>query len=787
MSTIANLKINVIANTSKLRTGLKHATSRVKGFRQSIGKMAKRLALVGFAAATAGLYAIVKATRAVMKTFAEFEHAMAEVKSILIDTSREGMQPLIDQAKLLGETTVFSASEAAQAMAFLARAGFSSDEVMKAVPSTLHLAAAGNLELAEAADITSQVLRGMGLEAHQTARVANVLALTSARTNTTVSQLGAAFGYAGPVAAALGITLEETAAMLGVLSNAGMQADRSGTGLKNIMAELAAEIELNGISAIKKFTEGGIGVGQAFDIFQKRGGPAILALAKLSDRTSSLTDELNSAGDIAEEMAEARMNSLTGSFILLTSKIKALAIEIGERLNPTFRAMVEGFGKFTQAFTRAFDSMATTTNKAITSQENFAKTLADTFILMGKAVKLTEKYGALTRWLASGVEKLFLVTFFIMEGVISGLRIMVSLLTFNSGKINAAVQNAENRLDAYGTEFTRLAKRNERDWGIMTGSVKTYADELIDLGETTKKGIGAKPKDLPGVDMDAWRADPRVPLKLSMTRRIKLLEDIIKKERKMIGDVNRIYMAGNMSHQDWSNRVSGFERLITTLSEYRLELQKIENMKPGEKVNPEKFIDPEMVAAVGDATEDLKDFIKEGQVAFATQGLGKYQKTIEEILLANDKLKIGGDEGLSQRLIDEARLMAEKLKILDEELALTNKLENASIRLKKALETPQMAYKKQLEELQQMFGRGMINQFEFLEGLALADKELKDATKKDAVNTVAGIQTALGTVKVGTANPQQKVMSQQLSIQTQSNNHLKNINKKLQSSGGVII
>src|SRR5690625_1751638 len=121
------------------------------------------------------------------------------------------MDKMREQAKELGRSTRFSASEAGEGMEMLARAGFDTSEVMDALPSVLDLAAAGAVELGDAADITSNILSGFGMEAEETARVADILAQASADSNVDVQGLGEAFKYAGPIASDLGVSIEDTA------------------------------------------------------------------------------------------------------------------------------------------------------------------------------------------------------------------------------------------------------------------------------------------------------------------------------------------------------------------------------------------------------------------------------------------------------------------------------------------------------------------------------------------------------------------------------------------------
>jgi len=783
MSTIANLKINVLANTRSLTKGLKNARKKVITFKGAVTKLTKGLAMVGFAAAAIGAYAFAKALKSIITTFANFEHAMQEVRSILLDISDEAFQPMIDKAMELGATTVFTATEAAQAMSFLSRAGFDASETLATVGGTLDLAAAGNMELAEAANITSQVLRGMGLEVSETSRVADVLALTSAKTNTTVSQLGSAFGYVGPVASALGITLEETAAMLGQLSNAGIQADRAGTGLKNIFAELAAEIDANGISALKKFTEGGIGVAEAFEIFQKRGGPAILALEKMSDKTAQLTEDLNDAEGIAKEMARIRMESLVGQMELLRSKVETLKIEIGERLKPTISNLIESLSDITVAGTLAFDSMITGPNDAAVSVSKLNDILLTTASTTGWIITAFGQTGNFLQALWNVFQVLGAAVVGILMAIASTVAVIFAALDalfhWDSSRFTNVTDDIKfmflgltDWVDDQVAEGTEAGKFN-------SGLGKDIRD-FVDLTKANLKNAGNDLKEPAAKLMDpAMQAmqDKLEGFKSDATE----WETWIERYRNIIGGAR-----GKRTSQQKADieAEGGIENLRATYLQWVDELKVIkdnivetqEAMKPKEPMKEDDYISPEFVEALQDASQDMHDFIAEAQFAMDTMHMSSRQKEIEAAWIA----------GVSENLIREAKAMDALLTQKEKDLEITKKLEDKAKDLKKELRGSKGEFEDRTKELQQMFGRGMINQFEFLEGLDIADKKLKKDTKKDSVDLM-GIQTVLGTVKVGGFNQQQAIMNKQLSAQNKSNTHLKNINKKLQSSGGVII
>src|SRR5690554_5207658 len=168
---------------------------------------------------------------------ADFGQEMSTVRAITGATDAQ-FEQLQNTARELGATTRFSASEAAAGIQFLARAGFEVDDILASIEGTLQLAQAGAMGLAEAADIASNVLTGFRLNAAETSRVVDVLALASNSSNTNVSQLGQAMSMVAPVAAGLGVSVEEASAAIGALSDAGIQSSRAGTGLRRVLSSL---------------------------------------------------------------------------------------------------------------------------------------------------------------------------------------------------------------------------------------------------------------------------------------------------------------------------------------------------------------------------------------------------------------------------------------------------------------------------------------------------------------------------------------------------------------------
>ena len=189
------------------------------------------------AVAAAGIgFGLVKATQVA----ADFEQQMSTVAAKMGDANDAQLKQLSDMAKHLGATTKFTAGQTAAAMDFLAMAGYKTNDILAATPGVLNLAAVGNMDLAEAADIASNILGGMGMKVGETTRLIDILAKTATSGNTSVAQLGEAFKTVGPVARQAGASAEQVGASLAVLGDRGIQGAEAGTALRNVFLRMAA-------------------------------------------------------------------------------------------------------------------------------------------------------------------------------------------------------------------------------------------------------------------------------------------------------------------------------------------------------------------------------------------------------------------------------------------------------------------------------------------------------------------------------------------------------------------
>lgn len=182
---------------------------------------------------------LVRAGKSLLDLSTDFESAMAKVQSVTLDATASQMDQLANAAIELSESSKYSATEAADALYYMGLAGWNAAEMMTALPNVLNLAAAGDMDLAEASDIVTDYVTAFGMTADESTHLVDVLAQTMANSNTNVEQLGQAFAYVAPVAGALGYSVDDVSHALGIMANNGIKGSKAGTALRMLMSRLA--------------------------------------------------------------------------------------------------------------------------------------------------------------------------------------------------------------------------------------------------------------------------------------------------------------------------------------------------------------------------------------------------------------------------------------------------------------------------------------------------------------------------------------------------------------------
>lgn len=378
MAKVSDLLVRIGADISGFQR-------EMKNLQKSMQDTGKRLKDTGKTMTTRLTAPIAMMGGVMVKVTADFESAMNRVRAMTGATGDE-FAALEKQAMDLGATTVFSAKEAAEGMTYLAMAGFEVDEIISAMPGMLDLAASAQMELGTAADITSNIMSGFTLEASEAARVADVLAKASSSSNTTVEQMGDAMSYAAPIANGLGLSVEEVAAAISFMSDAGIQGSRAGTALRSGLTRLmnpsgAVRDELNKLGVELFDSQGNMRsleniIGDLNNsmadytseqrnaalstIFGQTAASGWLAvLDRGGDELGDFTSELMNSEGAASDMAEIMNSGLTGSFVRLKSATEGLIIQFGKILAPVVETVVKGITKLVDWFSNTSDTTKT--------------------------------------------------------------------------------------------------------------------------------------------------------------------------------------------------------------------------------------------------------------------------------------------------------------------------------------------------------------------------------------------------------------------------------------------
>lgn len=347
-----------------LKKELKEVTAESKKTTTAISLMKKGVVAL---AAAATLGAIFKLTKAIVTMGAEFEKTMATVGGVSRATAKE-LQQLTDVAREMGATTEFTATQAGQALQFLAMAGFSAEESIAALPGTLDLATAGQLDLASASDIVTDTLTAMGLEIGDLNRLNDVFIATITRSNTNVQMLGESFKFAAPIAAQLGVSVENLAAMFGILANAGIKASDAGTDLRQALLRTAKAASTLGldkgatlIDVLDELNRKQADVNKVTDLFGIIATKSVLVLkSNIEEYRKLQTELLNSEGE-AKKLADTMRDTLDGSFKTLNSAISETGLIIFDFIKGPLKGLVDDL---TSAVTsvnelmRAFSSLS---------------------------------------------------------------------------------------------------------------------------------------------------------------------------------------------------------------------------------------------------------------------------------------------------------------------------------------------------------------------------------------------------------------------------------------------
>ena len=458
---------------------------------------------------------------AAVKTAADFDSAMSQVAAVSGATGKD-FDNLRNKAREMGAKTKFSATEAAEAMNYMAMAGWKTEDMLDGIEGVMNLAAASGEDLATTSDIVTDALTAFGLSAKDSSHFADILAAASSNANTNVSMMGETFKYCAPIAGALGFSAEDTAEAIGLMANAGIKSSQAGTALRTIMNNLAGDVKISGKaigdvtiattnadgsmrnlsdiladcrSAFGNLTESEKAQA-AESLVGKNAMSGFLALMNAGqgdiDKLSSAIDNCDGS---AEKMAMTMQDNLAGQLTILKSQLQELAISFGDILMPAIRSIVSKL----QGFVDKLNGMDESTKRTIVTIALLVASIGPLLVIIGTAIS---KIGVAMQGfvkLANGISKLKIA--------IQGGTGVLGKLGAALGGISAPVLAVVAVIAVLVAAFVHLWKTNEgfRDaiigtWNRIKDTISGFCQGIVDR----LNALGFQFTDIVDVLKTAW-------------------------------------------------------------------------------------------------------------------------------------------------------------------------------------------------------------------------------------------------------------------------------------------
>jgi TP901 family phage tail tape measure protein len=348
--------VEIFARDSQFYSAMQRVQQKFAAVGAAVRQMGTQLTLGGAALGAPMAVAL--------RQFSSFDDAIRMTGAVSQATAPQ-LAELTAKARELGATTSFTATQVAELMGELGRAGFSTDEIQDMTGAVLDLSRATGTDATASAGIMAATLRQFAMGAGDAVRVADVLTAAANKTFNSVTSLGEAFAYAGPVAAAAGMDLEETAAILGTLGNVGIQGSEAGTALRRLLTITGAEAEkLQGIFGVSFLDAAGnvrplidtlgevaaatndLASGERTKRFNEAFGllgiTSATVIGRVAADTRQLDAELRKVAGTAATTAKQMDAGLGGSLRILMSAVEGVALAFGDAVAPSLQALAQG-------------------------------------------------------------------------------------------------------------------------------------------------------------------------------------------------------------------------------------------------------------------------------------------------------------------------------------------------------------------------------------------------------------------------------------------------------------
>lgn len=422
-------------DTSKFKAGLKDAQSTLTEFTDQSNNAGTRfealgssLKTVGSTITTAVSLPLLALGAGAIKTASDFEAGMSKV-SALSGATGDDLKMLEDKAREMGSTTKYSATESAEALSYMALAGWDAEQMAEGLEPALKLAGAAGMDLALATDIVTDTMSMFGMEASEATKMTDMLAYAQANSNTDVQQLGEALKYCGASANAMGYDLADTTALLGTFADQGLKGSSAGTTLNAMFRDMKAKaedgaiaigkknvsiVDANGnyrdmtdiLADVQKATEGMTQAERDMALSSIWGTEALkgvnMAFEAGVPKIREFEVGIRKSDGAASEMYDTMQNNLQGAIDNMKSAFEGLLITIGQRLIPIFQNLVEGI---TNVFTW-FNNLNPAIQNVIIGVGGFLAILGPLLLIVGNViifiVKLSTSISALVTFFSAG-------------------------------------------------------------------------------------------------------------------------------------------------------------------------------------------------------------------------------------------------------------------------------------------------------------------------------------------------------------------------------------------------
>lgn len=496
-------------DTSKFKKGFQSALSDLQTFHDKTTATGDKFTALGSAMTSTGSMLtkyvttpLVGVGATAVTVAAGFESAMSQVQAVS-GASGEGFEALKDKALEMGAKTKFSASEAAEAMNYMAMAGWKTKDMLAGIEGVMNLAAASGEDLATTSDIVTDALTAFGLTAADAGDFADILAAASANANTNVSMLGESFKYVAPVAGALGYEAEDVAIALGLMANAGIKGSQGGTVLRASLTRMikptkdAAEImdayglsltntdgsmkELGEVMDTLRSNLGGLTEAEqaqvAATLFGQEAMSGMLSIINASEEDyAKLTDAIYSSKDAAQIMADTMQDNLAGQLTILKSTLEGLMISIGNILLPLVKDIVAAV----QDVATWLNNLSESQKETVVQVAGFVAALGPLLIILGKIIGSVGSVISAVQG-ASGAFGLLKTAF---AGITGGLAPILAMIAAVVAAVIVLKVAWDNNFMGIQEKTAEMAVALQGIWDAILAGIQAFLDWCVSAWES---------------------------------------------------------------------------------------------------------------------------------------------------------------------------------------------------------------------------------------------------------------------------------------------------------------